>query len=111
MKRDGQVTDKSKPGASCHLLGDIEMARELRGKIKHALWDHVQGVRHWFKDDCNSRNEPIDVASPDIIDEAHELGQSNEDAVDPAVEVIDEDLEEELEGPEYMDPEYTDEED
>jgi hypothetical protein len=66
------------------------MARELKGKVKMDVWvrstcvddtefSEGQGARLVFKDDCNSRHEPIDVASPDLIAEAMELGESIDD--------------------------------
>ncbi len=65
------------------------MSTEMRGRVKESLWNRPvcsdnseayrvrQEVRRNFKDDCKGECF-FEVASPDLIGEALELGQSIE---------------------------------
>jgi hypothetical protein len=79
------------------------MATKLKPVVKDIYLPTVDDVE--YGDDRSLGNwQPNKALLPDTFVEADELTESVEDAVDPATEVIDADLEENLEGPwEYTD--------
>jgi len=94
------------------------MATKLKDVVKEPYWircwtrlddffelDEGRSLRPWYKPDANSGGWPNDALSPTVIEDAHELGQSNEDNVESVEEEIDDDLKEQLDGPEYADEE------